>query len=119
MKKSQDLRREIIKHSKQIIELTKELRDLTVIETEDKKEKNKVQKPKKPRRNSTINKTGPLFSEGYRVVITNNYKGKKGTTSKVTKNIGDFTFLEDRYGEFHQRAHHNLRLLTQKVKPNK
>ena len=96
------MRGEIKKYSEQITELTKELKELTVKETEEKKEKNKVKKIKNPRRNSTTIKTGLVFSEGDRVVIRNRYKRKKDTKGKVTKIIGNFTFLDDKYGAVHQ-----------------
>ena len=48
------------------------------------------------------------FHVGDSVIITNNYKGKKGTRGKVTRSFGDFTFLRDKYGAEHKRVHRNL-----------
>ena len=48
------------------------------------------------------------FNAGDNVIITNNYKGKKGSRGSVIRSIGDFNFLRDKYGVEHKRAHRNL-----------
>ena len=91
-------------------ELNKELRELSV--------EDKTQSKQKTKRISFIKSKQELmrrdtpFDVGDTVVITNDYKYKKGTQGRLTRSIGDFTFLEDRYEAVHQRAHHNLKKLT-------
>ena len=95
MRSIEEVKREKAKYEKKIEELNKELRELSIKTTKQTKLK-KREKRETP------------FNEGGRVVITNDYKGKKGVQGKVTRSIGEFTFLEDKYGVVHQRAHHNL-----------
>ena len=94
MRSIEEIKREKARYEKKIEDLNKELRNLSIKTTRTKRKKS--EKRKTP------------FSEGDRVVITNDYKGKKGTEGSVTRSIGDFTFLQDKYGAVHQRAHHNL-----------
>ena len=95
MRSIEEVKREKAKYEKKIEELNKELGELSI-------RTNKRTKPKKREKRETP------FNEGDRVVITNDYKGKKGIQGKVTRSTGVFTFLEDEYGVVHQRAHHNL-----------
>ena len=89
-----EINREKAKYEKKIEELDKELRNLSIQTTRN--------KPKKTEKKKT-----PL-RVGDRAVITNDYKGKKGIEGNITRSTGDFTFLQDKYGVVHKRAHHNI-----------
>ena len=78
MRSIEEINKEKAKYKKKIEELDKELRKIS-IQTARNKPKN-TEKKKTP------------FRVGDRAVITNNYKGKKGTKGSVTRSTGDFTF---------------------------
>ena len=50
---------------------------------------------------------GPLFRVGEQVVITNKYKGNKGTKGVVTKVKNSYTWIKDDLDNPHQREHRN------------
>ena len=94
MRSIEEINREKAKYEKKIEDLDKELRNLSIKTTRNKPKK--IEKRKTP------------FSAGDKVVITNDYKVKKGTEGSVTRSTCDFTFLPDKYGVVHKRVHHNL-----------
>ena len=63
--------------------------------------------------NSKIN-LGPPFKVGERVVITNNYKGLKGTEGVVTGHSfrKKYTYIVDDTGKSHHKEGHNLKRVT-------
>ena len=106
MKTRTFIKNEIQRHLNEIERLNDDLRKLSVdddFNIDDPAESANIPPPTKPKHRDIS-----PFIIGDSVVITNNYKGKKGTQGHVTQSIGSYTFLEDRYGVIHQRAHHNL-----------
>ena len=76
------------------------MRELSV---EDKTQiKQKTKKRNFIKSNQELKRRNTPFDVGDTVIITNDYKGKKGTQVRVTRSISDFTLLEDRYGAVHQ-----------------
>ena len=94
MRSIEEIEKEKTKYEKKIEELNKELRDLSI--------QTKRNKPKKTEKKKT-----PL-RVGDRAVITNDYKGKKGTEGNITRSTKDFTFLQDKDGVIHKRVHQNI-----------
>ena len=106
MKTRTFIRNEIQRHLNAIERLNDDLRKLSVDDDFD--IDHPIQSPRIPPVTKPKHRDKSPFLIGDSVVITNNYKGKKGTQGHVTHSIGSYTFLEDRYGVIHQRAHHNL-----------
>ena len=86
------------------------MRELSVEDKTQSKQKTKKRSFIKSK--EELKRRNMAFDVGDTVVIINDYKYKKGTQGRVTRSIGDFTFLEDRHGTVHQRSHHNLKKLT-------
>ena len=106
MKTRTFIKNEIQRHLQEIEQLNDDLRKLSV---DDHMEGNHyIKYPRIPPVTKPTHHAKSPFLIGDSVVITNNYQSKKGTKGHVTKSIGNYTFLEDRYGVIHQRAHHNL-----------
>ena len=106
MKTRTFIKNEIQRHLQEIKQLNDDLRKLSV---DDHMEGNHhIKYPRSPPIMKPKHHAQSPFLIGDSVVITNNYKSKKGIKGHVTKSIGSYTFLEDRYGVIHQRAHHNL-----------
>ena len=106
MKTRTFIKNEIQRHLQEIKQLNDDLRKLSV---DDHIEGNHHGKnPIIPPITKPKHQAQSPFHIGDSVVITNNYQSKKGIKGHVTKSIGNYTFLEDRYGVIHKRAHHNL-----------
>ena len=109
----------------QIESVTETLADLSLeidqlIEEEvrtDRKETVEAKAETKPSKQRVIakgyikNNIGPPFAIGERVIITNNYKGLKGTEGVVTGHSarGKYTYIEDDSGNSRRKENHNLR----------
>ena len=106
MKTRTFIRNEIQRHLNEIEQLNDDLRKLSV--DDDFNIDHPIESPHIPPSTKPKHRDISPFIIVTLVVITNNYKGKKGTQGRVTHSIGSFTFLKDRYGAIHQRAHHNL-----------
>ena len=107
MRTRDSIKREIQKHQDDIEQLNKELIQLLIEDNKQSEPKAKEESPSRPHRRHK--KRSTPFNVGDTLIITNDYKSKKGTRGTVTRSVGDFTFIQDQYGTVHQRAHHNLK----------
>ena len=96
MRTRERIKKEINSHQEEIEQLNKELIALSIEDSKQSQLKAKEKSSSRPKTKQKDRST--TFNIGDTLIITNDYKSKKGARGTVTRSVGDFTFIQDQYG---------------------